>query len=86
MSCFLFRGDSSEHPGGTHPNLDNITPVLQFCSTAQVKVCSYIAQYPVLGTVQSTLHFTWQTRGVVNRYSGSYAKLPIYRNALGAVP
>ena len=28
----------------------------------KVKVCSYIARYPVLGTVQSALHFTpWRT-------------------------
>ena len=27
-----------------------------------IKVCSYIAWYPILGTVQSTLHIThWQT-------------------------
>ena len=47
-----FSGPSDQQTPALYGQFFNVRTVLK-----KVKVCSYIARYPVLGTAQSTLHF-----------------------------
>ena len=56
---------------------------LNYNSKVKVKVCSYIARYPVHRTAQSALHFTpWQTcsfQGHLNFFGKYSAMLQLLR-------
>ena len=65
------------HLGGRQGHTDrHVTQATVWCHGSKVKVSSYIEQYTILRTAQSTIHFTlWQTCSIEHYLSFSWKHL-----------